>query len=248
MLLSHMQCDPNTLYSKMASFSGKDLAVSHDAVYIMSIFPNMTIADLHGSNTFADSKGTLILPLLIFVTLICHYVYSCSLAFEWNPLWFIHHSFNICKDMALLMHYSLLFLFFLGTIASILVADDLICIPATFLSFPMRVFAMRAHFLFGTRNSKTNYLKTIIFWYCLLQLSVEVSGVETSEGHSSTPPQFQASKIKYASWITAWCGWIALKYPELIDLIQGDEEEPDDEDSDEYKEYWKKNKRVYMNA
>ena len=43
-----------------------------------------------------------------------------------------------------------------------------------------------------------------------------------------------------------------MKYPELIDLVNGDEQEPDEPDADAdqaerdtHSEYWKKNKRIY---
>ena len=45
-------------------------------------------------------------------------------------------------------------------------------------------------------------------------------------------PQFKCVKSFYQPWITAACGWIAMKYPDLISLIQGEWEEPDEPDDD----------------
>ena len=39
-------------------------------------------------------------------------------------------------------------------------------------------------------------------------------------------PKFNGTRIKYNSWYTEFCGWVAMKYPDLVDLIDDDWEEP----------------------
>ena len=60
--------------------------------------------------------------------------------------------------------------------------------------------------------------------------------------------------MHYTTWYTAFCGWVAMKYPELVDLIQEELEEPDEPDADiadedparaAYASYWNKQKRLY---
>ena len=40
-------------------------------------------------------------------------------------------------------------------------------------------------------------------------------------------------------------GWLAMKYPDLIDLVEGDWEEPDEDEEDDYREYWNAQRRLY---
>ena len=87
----------------------------------------------------------------------------------------------------------------------------------------------------------------------LLLLLVTTTTVWCSDADSSTAgvPMFKATKVHYPIWFMAWCGWVALKFPELIDVLQGDEEEPeidDEDDEDQVRantDWWKKNKRLY---
>ena len=91
----------------------------------------------------------------------------------------------------------------------------------------------------------------LFFMFCLFGMVTIAFCADSDSGSSSLPPMFKATKSHHPVWFMAWCGWLALKYPELVDVIQGDETEPeiDDEDDEDQvsanAEWWKKNKRIY---
>jgi hypothetical protein len=65
-------------------------------------------------------------------------------------------------------------------------------------------------------------------------------------------PKFNATRIKYPGWLTEFHGWIAMKFPDLVELIQEEWEEPEEldehsseEDRANYKSYWNAQKRLY---
>ena len=96
-------------------------------------------------------------------------------------------------------------------------------------------------------------VKQVLFWTLLFGTQLVISfAADADSSSSSGPPLFKATKLHYAVWFTNFCGWVALKYPELIDIINGDDEEPDEPaagadqaDIDAYSDWWKRNKRVY---
>ena len=85
----------------------------------------------------------------------------------------------------------------------------------------------------------------------LFLITTTVVGGADFDGGTSSPPMFKATKVHYPVWFMAWCGWVALKFPELIDVLQGEEEEPEIDDPDDEEQvqantdWWKKNKRLY---
>ena len=92
----------------------------------------------------------------------------------------------------------------------------------------------------------------VLFGFILCALITTACAADAENSGSSLPPMFKATKVHYPVWFMAWCGWVALKYPELVDIIQGEEEEPDEpgadanqELTDVYNNYWKRNKRIY---
>lgn len=68
---------------------------------------------------------------------------------------------------------------------------------------------------------------------------------------TSSIPQFKNTRLHFPGWMTAFAGWISMKYPDLVDLIQGDWEEPEEPDEDDeeakeaYKKYWNAQKQLY---
>ena len=103
--------------------------------------------------------------------------------------------------------------------------------------------------LFGTttrprRSHLHEWCRTFLFLVIIFCHMSDVLAADDPSGHG--PPMFKATKSHYTVWFTAWCGWVSMKYPELVDVIQGDEEEPDEnDDPDGNTEWWKKNKRIY---
>ena len=98
---------------------------------------------------------------------------------------------------------------------------------------------------FGQPKQNTSHGTHAVIWILFAFLVTQAMCSDHTNESGSSPPQFNATKIKYMSWFTAWCGWVALKYPELIDLIQGEEDAPAETDIEARTEYQKKNKRVY---
>lgn len=93
-----------------------------------------------------------------------------------------------------------------------------------------------------------NYL---LFFCTLFYLVKEVQSADDSSAGSAAP-RFKGTRISYPGWFTEFCGWIAMKFPDLIELIQGEWEEPDepDDDADDeareaHKRYWNAQKRLY---
>ena len=67
---------------------------------------------------------------------------------------------------------------------------------------------------------------TIIFY----SISCAFAADDASGGQSI--PKFNATRIKYNGWYTEFMGWLAMKYPDLIDLVEGDWEEPDEDEEE----------------
>ena len=53
-----------------------------------------------------------------------------------------------------------------------------------------------------------------------LMFFVAIAMSADADSSTSAPPMFKATKAHYQIWFMAWCGWLALKYPELA--AQGD--------------------------
>ena len=94
------------------------------------------------------------------------------------------------------------------------------------------------------RSNLHHWRWELLFFMLLSCLTPYVVGADDSS-FGMGPPMFKATKAHYMVWFTAWCGWLSMKYPELIDVLQGDEEEPDAADEDAHTDWWKKNKRLY---
>ena len=95
-------------------------------------------------------------------------------------------------------------------------------------------------------------MKMLTFSVIFMSLVAYVHAADdTSSGFSV--PKFNATRIKYPGWLTEFHGWIAMKFPDLVELIQEEWEEPDepdanssDEERADYKSYWNTQKRLSM--
>ena len=96
-----------------------------------------------------------------------------------------------------------------------------------------------------------NYSAKSIVFLILFFLAFSEAADENTAG-GSVPPTFKGTRAHYNVWYTAFCGWLAMKYPDLIALVQEELEEPDEPaagaPADEvaaFKEYWNLQKRLY---
>lgn len=195
-----------------------------DAKHCDLIFPLATLALICSLCIF---RVTLIMP-----SRPCLYLISFS--YEHGP-----KSVTTCLILAYLLAYMLVHL-------PLLLLSCLRTLIRCARGFPR---SRGVHICFQSRKIHSRSIVTCFFIaLCMLPLT----GAADDSSSSSAPPMFKMTKLHYQVWYTYWCGWLAMKYPELIDLVNGDEEEPDEpaanapqNERDAYTEYWKKNKRVY---
>ena len=96
-----------------------------------------------------------------------------------------------------------------------------------------------------------NYSAKSTVFLILLFLAFSEAADENTAG-GSVPPAFKGTRSHFNVWYTAFCGWLAMKYPDLIALVQEELEEPDEpaagaavEEVAAFKEYWNLQKRLY---
>ena len=96
--------------------------------------------------------------------------------------------------------------------------------------------------------------RTLLIFVIILRLASSVLAGDAASGGGFSIPKFNGTRIKYNGWYTEFCGWIAMKYPDLVDLIEGDWEEPDDpadpndtnaDDTKLYNRYWHAQRQLY---
>ena len=106
----------------------------------------------------------------------------------------------------------------------------------------------------GCNSATPASCRKFLFFTILLCLSSYVMAADAASSSGFSIPKFNGTRIKYNSWYTEFCGWIAMKYPDLVDLIEGDWEEPDapadanDHDADDTKafdRYWSAQRQLY---
>ena len=61
----------------------------------------------------------------------------------------------------------------------------------------------------------------LLFFCTLFYLVKDVQSADDSSAGSAAP-RFKGTRISYPGWFTEFCGWIAMKVPDLIELIQGE--------------------------
>ena len=118
--------------------------------------------------------------------------------------------------------------------------------PRCFLNF-----ALNALNFCELHTYNRNYsAKSIVFLILFLLAFSEAADENTAGG--SVPPAFKGTRSHFNVWYTAFCGWLAMKYPDLIALVQEELEEPDEpaagaavEEVAAFKEYWNLQKRLY---
>ena len=176
--------------------------------------------------------GVLRTLTLIVATDVLHFVFPKCFIIGRNSMAFIYHSV-VC----LVCNISI---FVLSLLSFLL---KLICELTT----PPSFYSWSKLKLKSTHSG----VNGILFISVLFYLFTTTHSADESS-YSSGPPRFPATRIKYGGWLVEFCGWIAMKYPDLVALIEDEWEEPDepaaDADADDrkpYDTYWHAQKRLY---
>ena len=180
----------------------------------------------------------LFLPLILFgvmcVWFLMTYIHLTDFCARFKRVFTMSFVTNACIHMALLLIY-------LSVVLGVFFSYHF-CMDMTHV-----FYLALCNFWPPSRGYRPSMRLTFLL---LLMTTAEVWGADT-DSTSSGPPMFKGTKFHYPMWFMAWCGWVALKFPELIDVLQGDEEEPeidDPNDDDQVQantDWWKKNKRLY---
>ena len=128
-------------------------------------------------------------------------------------------------DMTIhLLHIGVYVMGFPARLAWFLVGWCLSCFPST--PGRRRVRRTRHTRVRRTRHTKHMQLTQLMFALIILSfLVLPVCGADSDS--SSMPPKFKLSKADFSPWFMSFCGWVAMKYPDLVNLLEDDEDTVD---------------------
>ena len=145
-----------------------------------------------------------------------------------------HLGFHLAISFLILSEYATCiphFIRFVRHALMFLICNALMwLLPIPFLFLPRRalqLFITKMMAFNSCSSMSSGKCKTLLLFTIFLLLSSYVFAADASSSGFSIP-KFNATRMKYNSWYIEFCGWIAMKYPDLVDLIEGDWEEPDE--------------------